>query len=62
MKDELLQIKNVLKVKGIKPTNFNLLKNLSLIFKPFFISVLQRLNEVEMSLKVKGWQEEQSGL
>ena len=57
MKDEVLQIKNVLKVKGIKPTNFNLIKNSSLIFKPFFISVLQRINEVEMSLKAKAWQE-----
>lgn len=57
MKSEFGQMKNVLKVKGIKPTNFNLIKNLNLIFKPFFISVLQRLNEVEMSLKSKGWQE-----
>lgn len=57
MKSEFGQMKNVLKVKGIKPTNFNLIKNLNLIFKPFFISVLQRLNEVEMSLKAKGWQE-----
>ena len=57
MKSEILQIKNVLKIKGIKPTNFNLIKNSNLIFKPFFISVLQRLNEVEMSLKAKGWQE-----
>ena len=57
MKDEVLQIKNVLKVKGIKPTNLNLIKNSSLIFKPFFISVLQRINEVEMSLKAKAWQE-----
>lgn len=57
MKSEILQLKNVLKIKGIKPTNFNLIKNLNLIFKPFFISVLQRLNEVEMSLKSKGWQE-----
>lgn len=57
MKSEFEQIRNVLKVKGIRPTNFNILKNLSLIFKPFFISVLQRLNEVEMSLKAKGWQE-----
>lgn len=57
MKSEFGQMKNVLKVKGIRPTNFILLKNLSLIFKPFFISVLQRLNEVEMSLKSKGWQE-----
>ncbi len=57
MKDEILQIKNVLKVKGIEATNFNLMKNSSLIFKPFFISVLQRLNEIEMSLKAKAWQE-----
>ena len=57
MKNEFEQMKNVLKVKGIKPTNFNLLKNLSLIFKPFFVSVLQRLNKIEMSLKAKGWQE-----
>ena len=57
MKSEILQLKNVLKIKGIKPTNFNLIKNSNLIFKPFFISVLQRLNEVEMSLKAKGWQE-----
>lgn len=57
MKNEFAQIRNVLKVKGIKPTNFNLLKNLGLVFKPFFISVLQRLNEIEMSLKAKGYQE-----
>lgn len=57
MKNEISQIKNVLKVKGIKPTNFNLLKNSKLIFKPFFISIMQRLNEIEMSLKAKGYQE-----
>ena len=56
MKNEFAQLKNVLGVKGIEPTNFNLLKNLSLIFKPFFISILQRLNEIEMSLKAKGYQ------
>lgn len=57
MKAEFLQIKNVLKVKGIKLTKLNLLKNLNLIFRPFFVSVLQRLNEIEMSLKAKGYQE-----
>ena len=57
MKAEFSQIKNVLKVKGIKPTKLNLLKNLNLIFRPFFISVLQRLNEIEMSLKAQGYQE-----
>lgn len=57
IKNEFEQIRNVLKVKGIKPTTFNLLKNLGLIFKPFLISVMQRLNEIEMSLKAKGYQE-----
>ena len=57
IKSEFEQIRNVLKVKGIKPTTINLLKNLGLIFKPFLISVMQRLNEIEMSLKAKGYQE-----
>ena len=57
IKNEFDQIRNVLKVKGIKPTTFNLLKNLGLIFKPFLISVMQRINEIEMSLKAKGYQE-----
>ncbi len=57
MKDEFSQIKNILKVKGIRPTKLNLLKNLNLIFRPFLVSVLQRLNEIEMSLKAKGYQE-----
>ena len=57
MKAEFSQIKNVLKVKGIKPTKVNLLKKLNLIFRPFFVSILQRLNEIEMSLKAKGYQE-----
>ena len=55
--NEFDQIRNVLKVKGIKPTTFNILKNLGLIFKPFLISVMQRINEIEMSLKAKGYQE-----
>ena len=57
IKNEFEQIRNVLKVKGIKPTTLNLLKNLGLIFKPFLISVMQRLNEIEISLKAKGYQE-----
>ena len=57
IKNEFEQIRNVLKVKGIKPTTFNMLKNLGLIFKPFLISVMQRINEIEMSLKAKGYQE-----
>ena len=56
MKDELLQMKNVLKVKGINTKKINLIKNVNLAFKPFFISVLQRVNEIEYSLKSKGYQ------
>ena len=54
-KDELLQMKNVLKVKGINSTKINLIKNMNLIFKPFFVSILQRVNEIEYSLKSKGY-------
>ena len=56
MKDELFQMKNNLKVKGIRLTKINLVKNMGLIFKPFFVSVLQRINEIEMSLQAKGYQ------
>ena len=55
MKDELLQMKNVLKVKGINLTKINLIKNMNLVFKPFFISVLRRVNEIEMSISAKGY-------
>ena len=55
MKEELLQMKNVLKVKGINATKINLIKNMNLIFKPFFVSVLQRVNEIEMSISAKGY-------
>lgn len=56
LKDELLQTKNSLKAKGMNMTNINLIKNANLIFKPFFVSVLQRINEVEMSLRAKGYE------
>ena len=57
MKDKINKIKDILKVKGIKPSKYNIVKNSSLIFKPFFISALQRTNEIEMSLKAKGYEE-----
>ena len=56
MKDELFQMKNVLKVKGINLSKINLIKNINLIFKPFFISVLQRVNEIEITMMAKGYQ------
>ena len=42
-----------LKVKGINTTKLNVIKNMNLVFKPFFVSVLQRVNEIEMALKEK---------
>lgn len=57
LQDELQQIKNVLIIKGFKFNIANILKNISLIFKPVFVSVLQRVNELEDSLRIKGYQE-----
>jgi len=53
LKDEIYQIKNSLKSKGFK---LNLI-NIKLIFKPFFISLLKRVNDIELSLKSKAYQE-----
>jgi len=53
LKDEIYQIKNSLKSKGYKFT----LKNSKLLFKPFFISLLKRVNDIENSLKSKAYQE-----
>ena len=53
LKDEIYQIKNSLKSKGYKLS----LKNSKLVFKPFFISLLKRVNEIEYSLKSKAYQE-----
>jgi len=53
LKDEIYQIKNSLKSKGYKLS----LKNSKLVFKPFFISLIKRVNEIENSLKSKAYQE-----
>ena len=57
IKSELQETRRTLEVKGVKNSNINLLKNINIIFKPFFVSILQRLNEIELTLKVKGYQE-----
>ena len=57
LKDELEQIRYALVVKGFNMKFTNILKNLNLIFKPFFISLFQKINEIEFSLKSKGYQE-----
>lgn len=57
LKDELLQIKYSLFVKGFKFSFINVIKNMKLIFKPLFISIMRRVDEMEKTLKVKGYQE-----
>lgn len=57
IKSELQETRRILEVKGVRNSNINLLKNINIIFKPFFVSILQRLNEIELTLKVKGYQE-----
>jgi len=52
LKDEIYQIKNSLKSKGFKLN----IRNSKLIFKPFFISLLKRVNDIENSLKSKAYQ------
>lgn len=53
LKDEIEQKMYALKSKGYKLK----LNNLSIIFKPLFISILKRTGEIEKSLISKGYQE-----
>lgn len=55
--NELTQIKYSLKSKGMNTNNLNILKNLNLVFKPFFVSLLQRTAQIEMALKSKSYVE-----
>jgi energy-coupling factor transporter transmembrane protein EcfT len=56
LRDELQQIKNMLIVKGVNMRAKNVIENANLIFKPFFISIFQRLNEIEDTLRAKSYQ------
>lgn len=56
LKEELSRIKYVLLVKGVKINTINILKNTNIIFKPLFVSIMERINEIEYSLKAKGYE------
>lgn len=56
LKEELSRIKYVLLVKGFKINTINILKNTNIIFKPLFVSIMERINEIEYSLKAKGYE------
>lgn len=53
LKDEIQQKIYALNSKGYKLK----LNNLSIIFKPLFISILKRTNEIEKNLIARGYQE-----
>lgn len=52
LKREINQIKESIKVKGFELN----LKNSNVIFKPFIISILKRINEIDASLKAKAYE------
>ena len=56
LREELERIKYVLLVKGFKVNTINIIKNMNIIFKPLFVSIMERINEIEYSLKTKGYQ------
>ena len=56
LREELERIKYVLLVKGFKLNAINVIKNMNIIFKPLFVSIMERINEIEYSLKAKGYQ------
>lgn len=53
LQDEFLQIKTAIQVKGYTLK----INNCGIIFKPFFISLFERINEVSYSLKAKAYKE-----
>ena len=53
IKNQIKQIKDALKAKGVKIN----IKNSNLIFEPIAISLLKRVDEIESSLKAKAYQE-----
>lgn len=56
LREELERIKYVLMIKGFKINTINIIKNMNIIFKPLFVSIMERINEIEYSLKAKGYQ------
>ena len=56
LREELERIKYVLLVKGFKVNTINIIKNMNIVFKPLFVSIMERLNEIEYSLRAKGYQ------
>ena len=58
LKKELEDLKYLLKIKGFKISFINILKNISLVSKPFFVSILRKVNDLENTLLIKGYFQE----
>lgn len=56
LREELEKIKYVLLAKGFKVNTINIIKNMNIVFKPLFVSIMERINEIEYSLRAKGYQ------
>lgn len=56
LREELERIKYVLLVKAFKVNTINIIKNMNIVFKPLFVSIMERINEIEYSLRAKGYQ------
>ena len=55
LRKELEDLKYVLKIKGFKISLINILKNISTVSKPFFVSILRKINDIEHTLLIKGY-------
>lgn len=54
---ELSNILYSLKAKGINTNTVNIIKNVNLIMKPLFVSIIIKVNQIEYALKAKGFRE-----
>lgn len=57
IRQELIQIRYALKAKGFDTRMVHLMLHLNVIMAPLFISLLQRVNEMEYALKAKAYTE-----
>ncbi len=58
LRKELEDLKYLLKIKGFKLSFINIIKNISTVSKPFFVSLLRKVNDLENTLLIKGYVQE----
>ncbi len=57
LSNEFIQIKYALKSKGIAMSGINKVKSIKYMMKPLIYGILRRTNELEYTLRVKGYSE-----